>query len=78
MRVTVSLCKNVEWNYAATTTRNISVQLVSLKITYLAYQPTQSADMFSKARAAHPFKFCCADKIIKKEGFHMRIKNHGS
>ena len=46
--------------------------------TYLAYQPIQSADLLSKAQTTHPFKFCCANRIVKKEGFHMRLKNHGS
>ena len=68
---TVRLCKTVEWNSA--TTCNISVQLLSLKVSYLAQQPTQSADFLSNAQATHPFKFCCA-YIVKKEGFHMRLK----
>ena len=40
---------------------------------YLAQQPTQSTDFLSKAQATHPFKFCCAYKIVKKERFHMRF-----
>ena len=28
--------------------------------------------------AAYPFKCCCGYKIVKKEGFHMRSRNHGS
>ena len=70
---TVRSCKTVEWNSA--TTCIISVQLVSLKIRYLAYKPTQSVDLLSKTQVTHPFKFCCA-YIVKKEGFHMRLKSH--
>ena len=73
---TVRQCKYVGWNFS--TTCNISVQLVSLKITYLAQQPTQSADLLSKAQATYPFKFCCAYKIVKKGGFHMRLRSNGS
>ena len=57
---------------------NIFFQLVSLKITYLALQPTQSDDLLSKVQATHPFQFCCVHKIVKKEGFHMHLKSHGS
>ena len=72
-RETVRPCKTVEWNSA--TACNISVQLVSLKIRYLAEQPTQSADMLSKAQAIHPFKFWRA-YIVKNESFHMHLKSH--
>ena len=34
-------------------------------------ESTLSADLFNKAQATHPFKFRCAHKVVKKEGFHM-------
>ena len=67
-RESVRLCKTAEWNSA--TTYSISVLLVSL-------QPTQSGDMISKAHTTHPFKCCCV-YIVKNEGFHVRLENHGS
>ena len=68
---TVRLFKSVEWNSA--TAWKISLQVVYLKITYLAQQRTQSADILCETQAIHHFKFCCTYRIVKR-GFANALR----